>query len=65
MRVRGCDGGLHGIRWRRPVERDVARTVLTDFHAAQNGMISVTPLQVDLTRYSQLPTIAEWIDATQ
>jgi 5'-nucleotidase len=37
----------------------------TDFHAAQNGMISVTPLQVDLTRYSQLPTIAEWMDATQ
>jgi 5'/3'-nucleotidase len=33
----------------------------TDFHAALNGMVSITPLQVDLTRYSQLTTIAEWV----
>ncbi len=33
----------------------------TDFHAALNGMVSITPLQVDLTRYSQLTTIVEWV----
>jgi 5'-nucleotidase len=33
----------------------------TDFHAAASGMVSITPLQVDLTRYSQVQTIADWI----
>jgi 5'-nucleotidase len=33
----------------------------TDFHAAASGRVSVTPLQVDLTRYSQMQTIADWI----
>jgi hypothetical protein len=25
-------------------------------------MVSITPLQVDLTRYSQVQTIADWVD---
>lgn len=33
----------------------------TDFHAAASGMVSITPLQVDLTRYSQMQTITEWL----
>jgi 5'-nucleotidase len=33
----------------------------TDFHAAATGMVSITPLQVDLTRYSQVQTIADWV----
>jgi 5'-nucleotidase len=33
----------------------------TDFHAAGNGLVSITPLQVDLTRYSQLQVIADWV----
>ena len=33
----------------------------TDFHAAVHGMVSVTPLQVDLTRYSQMQTVNEWL----
>lgn len=35
----------------------------TDFHAAANGMVSVTPLQVDLTRFSQMHTVSEWLAA--
>jgi 5'-nucleotidase len=35
----------------------------TDFHAAANGMVSITPLQVDLTRYSQLQTVSDWMAA--
>lgn len=34
----------------------------TDFHAAANGIVSITPLQVDLTRYSQMQTVAEWLE---
>jgi 5'-nucleotidase len=33
----------------------------TDFHAAANGMVSITPLQVDLTRYSQMQTVTDWL----
>jgi len=33
----------------------------TDFHAVANGRVSVTPLQVDLTRYGQLDSVAEWL----
>ncbi len=33
----------------------------TDFHAAASGMVSITPLQVDLTRYSQLQSVTEWL----
>jgi 5'-nucleotidase len=36
----------------------------TDFYAAAHGMVSITPLQVDLTRYSQMQTINEWLGIT-
>jgi len=33
----------------------------TDFHAVANGYVSVTPLQIDLTRHQALSTLAEWL----
>ena len=33
----------------------------TDFHAVASGRVSITPLQVDLTRSSRLPALAEWL----
>ena len=33
----------------------------TDFHAAASGLVSITPLQVDLTRYSQMQAVSEWM----
>jgi 5'-nucleotidase len=33
----------------------------TDFHAVANNRVSITPLQVDLTRNAQLATLAEWL----
>lgn len=33
----------------------------TDFHAIQHGYLSITPLQMDLTRREQLPVIAAWL----
>jgi len=33
----------------------------TDFHAVANGRVSITPLQVDLTRFSQLDALGEWL----
>lgn len=35
----------------------------TDFHAVSQNRISVTPLQVDLTRYAQLDMLKNWMQA--
>ena len=37
----------------------------TDFHATASGYVSVTPLQVDLTRYPQMGMLSEWLGATR
>ena len=33
----------------------------TDFHAVAHGQVSITPLQIDLTRYAQLPALRAWL----
>lgn len=33
----------------------------TDFHAVANGYVSVTPLQIDLTRHAALPGLDLWL----
>lgn len=35
----------------------------TDFHAVAGGRVSITPLQIDLTQYSQLNAVREWLKA--
>ena len=34
----------------------------TDFHAISNNYVSVTPLQIDLTRYSEIQPLSSWIE---
>jgi 5'-nucleotidase len=33
----------------------------TDFHAIANNYVSVTPLQIDLTKYNEIDTVANWL----
>ena len=33
----------------------------TDFYATRNGFISITPLQIDLTRYDSLQNLQSWL----
>jgi 5'-nucleotidase len=33
----------------------------TDFHATASGYVSVTPLQIDLTRYEQIDHVGSWL----
>jgi 5'-nucleotidase len=35
----------------------------TDFYALRQGQVSITPLQVDLTRYGALGQLEQWLDA--
>ncbi|MDC9727600.1 MAG: 5'/3'-nucleotidase SurE [Candidatus Thioglobus sp.] len=34
----------------------------TDFHAIANNYVSVTPLQIDLTKYNEINTVSTWLD---
>ena len=34
----------------------------TDFHAVTNNYVSVTPLQIDSTKYSEIQPLSNWID---
>jgi len=34
----------------------------TDFHAISNNFVSVTPLHIDSTKYSEMETISSWLD---
>ena len=33
----------------------------TDFHAIEQGFVSITPLQVDMTAYASVAELASWI----
>ncbi len=33
----------------------------TDFHAVADGYVSITPLQMDLTRFSQMESVTAWL----
>jgi len=33
----------------------------TDFHTVEQGQVSVTPLQMDLTYFDQLPMLGDWL----
>ncbi|HMM46660.1 MAG TPA: 5'/3'-nucleotidase SurE [Thiobacillaceae bacterium] len=33
----------------------------TDFHAVAHGYVSITPLQMDLTRFSQMDSVSKWL----
>ena len=37
----------------------------TDFHAVENGWVSVTPLQIDLTHAAQMGSVRNWLGAQQ
>ena len=35
----------------------------TDFLAVENGLVSVTPLSIDLTRHAALPSVGRWLES--
>ena len=35
----------------------------TDFHAIAHNFVSVTPLQIDLTKYNEIDTVTEWLNS--
>jgi 5'-nucleotidase len=52
------------IYWVGPAGAEQDAGPGTDFHALREGFVSVTPIQVDLTRHSALKTLREWLADT-
>jgi 5'-nucleotidase len=49
------------IYWVGPAGAEQDAGPGTDFHAVREGYVSVTPLQIDLTRHHALEAISEWL----
>ena len=49
------------LYWVGPPGADQDAGPGTDFYAVSQGYVSVTPLQLDLTRYDALDTVKEWL----
>jgi 5'-nucleotidase len=59
--VRGTDPRGRAIYWVGAAGPEADAGPGTDFHAVASGRVSVTPLQVDLTRHSALAGMAAWL----
>jgi 5'-nucleotidase len=51
------------IYWVGPAGAEQDAGPGTDFYAVRNGFVSITPLQVDLTRHQALQDLASWLEA--
>jgi 5'-nucleotidase len=51
------------IYWVGPAGPEQDAGVGTDFHAVRSGYVSVSPLQVDLTRHGAIPLISDWLSS--
>jgi len=59
--VRSEDPRGRAIYWVGPAGAEADAGEGTDFHAVRNGFVSVTPIQVDLTRHNMVPAVQEWL----
>ena len=55
----------HGqpVYWVGPAGAEQDAGPGTDFHAVAHGFVSVTPLQIDLTRHAAIERLTGWLDA--
>ena len=59
--VRSADPRGRPVYWVGPAGEGADAGEGTDFHAVDSGYVSVTPLQVDLTRHAALGDIDDWL----
>ncbi len=59
--VKATDPRGKTIYWVGPAGAEQDAGPGTDFHAVREGYVSVTPLQVDLTRHSALDSVEAWL----
>lgn len=59
--IRSSDPRGHTIYWVGPPGSEQDAGPGTDFDAIRNGFVSITPLQLDLTRYDRLDGLRDWL----
>jgi len=59
--IREQDPRGRPVYWVGPVGPEQDSGPGTDFHAVRSGYVSITPLDVDLTRYDAIDGIASWL----
>lgn len=59
--IRSTDPRGRTIYWVGPPGSEQDAGPGTDFDAIRNGYVSVTPLQLDLTRYDRLENLRDWL----
>jgi 5'-nucleotidase len=59
--IKSVDPRGHDIYWVGLAGPEQDAGPGTDFHAIRNNHVSVTPLQIDLTRYDSVETLAAWL----
>lgn len=60
--IRSSDPRGHTIYWVGPPGSEQDAGPGTDFDAIRNGFVSITPLQLDLTRYDRLDGLRDWLE---
>jgi len=60
--MRAQDPRGRPVYWIGPAGAEQDAGPGTDFDAVARGYVSVTPLQVDLTRHGALPGVASWLE---
>ena len=63
--MRAQDPRGRPVYWVGPAGAEQDAGPGTDFDAVAHGYVSVTPLQVDLTRHAALPALASWLERTE
>ena len=63
--IRAQDPRGRAIYWVGPAGAEQDAGPGTDFHAVRQGFVSITPIQVDLTRYDALNKVAGWLASGQ
>jgi len=63
--IRSKDPRGAEIFWIGPVGEEADAGEGTDFYAVQNGYISVTPIHIDLTRYSAIDATKDWLSVVK
>ncbi|MFA7387316.1 MAG: 5'/3'-nucleotidase SurE [Thiohalobacteraceae bacterium] len=63
--IRAQDPRGRAIYWVGPAGAEQDAGPGTDFHAVRQGYVSITPIQVDLTRYDALNKVAGWLASGQ
>ncbi len=61
--VKQTDPRGRPIYWVGPAGPEQDAGEGTDFHAVRNGFVSITPIQVDLTRHQAVPQVTRWLEA--